>query len=141
MLSSGAFGYTPGWGLGAAAATAGGLKRSYPEDHVGGHATSKNNSEAEKPKRKRPKFIRKVTCQVCDDIANDHIHYGAIVCYSCRAFFRRGVTSNAPFYCSQDKQCKIGKATRKHCQYCRYVNISVPDILFGKLQEFKSILR
>ena len=63
----------------------------------------------EKPKRKRPKFIRKVECQVCGDTANDHIHYGAIACYSCRAFFRRGVNSNAPYYCSQSKTCSITK--------------------------------
>ena len=63
----------------------------------------------EKPKRKRPKFIRKVECQVCGDTANDHIHYGAIACYSCRAFFRRGVNSNAPYYCSQSKTCSINK--------------------------------
>ena len=63
----------------------------------------------EKPKRKRPKFIRKVECQVCGDTANDHIHYGAIACYSCRAFFRRGVNSNAPYYCSQSKNCSINK--------------------------------
>ena len=63
----------------------------------------------EKPKRRRPKFIRKVECQVCGDTANDHIHYGAIACYSCRAFFRRGVNSNAPYYCSQSKNCSINK--------------------------------
>lgn len=77
-------------------------------------------SSSGKAKRKRPKFIRKVTCQVCGDVANDHIHYGAIACYSCRAFFRRGVNSNAPFYCSQDKRCVVTKSTRKHCQYCRF---------------------
>jgi hypothetical protein len=36
--------------------------------------------------------------QVCGDVANDHIHYGAIACYSCRAFFRRGVNANSPYY-------------------------------------------
>ena len=35
-------------------------------------------------KTKRPKFIRKVTCQVCGDIANDHTHYGGVACYSCK---------------------------------------------------------
>lgn len=73
-----------------------------------------------KSKRKRPKFIRKVECKVCGDVANDHIHYGAIACYSCRAFFRRGVNANAPYYCSQNKSCAITKSTRKHCQYCRF---------------------
>ena len=63
----------------------------------------------EKPRRKRPKFIRKVECQVCGDTANDHVHYGAIACYSCRAFFRRGVNTSAPYYCSQSKSCPITK--------------------------------
>ena len=49
----------------------------------------KNKSE----KRKRKKFIRKVACQICGDVANDHIHYGATTCYSCRAFFRRSITA------------------------------------------------
>ena len=79
-----------------------------------------DKSEKSKPKRKRPKFIRKVTCQVCGDVANDHIHYGAIACYSCRAFFRRGVKSNAPYFCSQKQSCSINKQSRKHCQYCRF---------------------
>ncbi len=76
-------------------------------------AASASNKSPTKPKRKRPKFIRKVTCQVCGDVANDHIHYGAIACYSCRAFFRRGVNTNAPYYCSQNKQCPITKCVHK----------------------------
>ena len=79
-----------------------------------------DRSEKSKPKRKRPKFIRKVVCQVCGDVANDHMHYGAIACYSCRAFFRRGVKSNAPYFCSQSQSCVINKQSRKHCQYCRF---------------------
>ena len=81
---------------------------------------SNKSVETIKAKRKRPKFIRKVTCQVCGDIANDHMHYGAIACYSCRAFFRRGVKSNAPYFCSQSQSCTINKQSRKHCQYCRF---------------------
>ena len=79
-----------------------------------------DRSDKQKPKRKRPKFIRKVSCQVCGDVANDHMHYGAIACYSCRAFFRRGVKSNAPYFCSQSQSCVINKQSRKHCQYCRF---------------------
>ena len=60
-----------------------------------------NNSN--KAKRKRPKYIRKVTCQVCGDVANDHMHYGAITCYSCRAFFRRGVHCQAPYFCTHSQ--------------------------------------
>jgi hypothetical protein len=84
------------------------------------NAASSAVPESSKAKRKRPKFIRQVTCQVCADVANDHIHYGAIACYSCRAFFRRGVNTNSPYYCSQTKQCPISRHTRKHCQYCRF---------------------
>jgi len=41
-------------------------------------------SNSDDSKRRRPKFIRKVECSVCGDTANDHIHYGAIACYSCK---------------------------------------------------------
>ena len=27
-------------------------------------------------------------CSVCGDVASEHLHYGAICCFSCRAFFR-----------------------------------------------------
>ena len=29
-------------------------------------------------------------CSVCSSPAAPHLHYGAVSCYSCRAFFRRG---------------------------------------------------
>ncbi len=69
--------------------------------------------------RKRAKFIRKVRCAVCEDLANDHIHYGATTCYSCRAFFRRSVTSTAKYVCSKSGNCEVNRETRKQCQACR----------------------
>ena len=71
-----------------------------------------------KNKKKRPKFIRIVPCKVCGSDANDHLHYGSIVCYSCRAFFRR-IVANAkePNYCqfnygqSREMEFKKGKKT------------------------------
>ena len=69
--------------------------------------------------RKRKKFIRKVPCQICGDIANDHIHYGAKCCYSCRAFFRRSISGGTKYSCVQSGQCLINKTTRRQCQACR----------------------
>ena len=74
---------------------------------------------AVKEKRKRKKFIRKVKCQVCEDVANDHIHYGATTCYSCRAFFRRSITSHSHYKCAKTNSCEINSQTRKQCQACR----------------------
>ena len=73
-----------------------------------------------KAKRKRPKFVRKVICQICGDMANDYMSYGAIACASCRAFFRRGVNNKGPYFCSQNQSCPITKQTRKNCQNCRF---------------------
>ncbi len=80
------------------------------------------NGEADKAfdkQRKRKKFIRKVECQVCGDVANDHIHYGANCCYSCRAFFRRSIAAGTKYTCLQNKTCCITKTTRRQCQACR----------------------
>ena len=71
-------------------------------------------------KRRREKFIRRVTCQVCGDVANDHIHYGAISCYSCRAFFRRCRTKT-PLGGRCESVCKIDVISRKFCAHCRYL--------------------
>ena len=71
-------------------------------------------------RRPRKRYIRKVTCLVCGDVANDHIHYGAIACYSCRAFFRRSVSNENRYDCSRSDACPVTKETRKHCQACRF---------------------
>lgn len=78
------------------------------------------NSAPKRTPKKRPKYIRIVECQVCGDKANDHIHYGAIACYSCRAFFRRGVGASDQYQCTFGLNCEISVKTRKQCQYCRF---------------------
>lgn len=72
-----------------------------------------------KSKRQRPKFVRKVTCRVCGDVANDHVHYGGIVCYSCKAFFRRKSDKRDSLTCKEIEKCTITVANRKKCKACR----------------------
>ena len=60
------------------------------------------------------------TCSVCGDLAPEHIHYGSITCFSCRAFFRRSVPKSHLYACPGNRTCEIGVSTRKNCQYCRY---------------------
>ena len=63
-------------------------------------------------------------CAVCrEESDNHHIHYGALACFSCRAFFRRAHNRGpeAPNYlCKQDGGCDITFKNRKKCQKCRY---------------------
>lgn len=65
-------------------------------------------------------------CPICREKAfKNHLNYGAISCYSCRAFFRRTHNdSEAPpkFKCKSGKNsCDIvGKVQRRCCKACRY---------------------
>ena len=61
-------------------------------EEVPSSSLKEEDSNSKSGPRKRKKFIRKVSCQICGDVANDHIHYGAKCCYSCRAFFRRSIS-------------------------------------------------
>ncbi|KAK7078458.1 hypothetical protein SK128_019399 [Halocaridina rubra] len=85
-------------------------------------------SEPEKavPPRKRMRCPRgmqleKKPCNVCGDTAKN-MHFGGLVCDSCKAFFRRSVQSNTwdTFKCEKDGNCVITKSNRRACQYCRY---------------------
>ena len=44
----------------------------------------------EKEKGKEKDENLSSSCSVCGSPAAAHLHYGAVSCYSCRAFFRRG---------------------------------------------------
>nr|AID52837.1 nuclear receptor [Tigriopus japonicus] len=61
-------------------------------------------------------------CRVCKEPATRHLHYGAIVCFSCKAFFRRAIQNNVYkfFNCSVDGKCEMNSISRKHCQKCRW---------------------
>jgi len=65
-------------------------------------------------------------CFVCKDVAKsgqEHLrNYGGIVCYSCRAFWRRcHQRSRQPdLFCRKTNQCIVSVETRKCCQKCRY---------------------
>ena len=65
-------------------------------------------------------------CYVCTEEAKpgqEHLrNYGGIVCYSCRAFWRRShqKTRNPNFACKKGGNCVITIKTRRRCQKCRY---------------------
>jgi len=59
-------------------------------------------------------------CSVCGDMAPDHMHYGGIVCFSCRAFFRRSVDKSSNYQCLEGMNCTIDVGSRRSCQFCRF---------------------
>jgi len=67
---------------------------------------------------------QKHVCVVCGDTATAYRFYGAAsVCYSCRIFFRRVVSSDQKLSCNsidKTEKCAIDKVTRSHCKKCRY---------------------
>lgn len=90
---------------------------------MGDSSDSRREEEGGKTKKQRKRYdiLKTASCTVCGDQAAEHLHYGGIACYSCRAFFRRTVNSNRPILeCSGTQNCKINKETRKRCQWCRF---------------------
>lgn len=79
----------------------------------------KDNNKKEKLEHTGSKKLTSL-CQVCGDQAPEHIHYGSVSCFSCRAFFRRSVCKSHMYVCPGNKRCSIMVTTRKNCQYCRY---------------------
>jgi len=47
-------------------------------------------------------------------------HYGAITCYSCRAFFRRAQERKRPPKCKFNSACPVDQSVKKQCPRCRY---------------------
>jgi len=61
-----------------------------------------------------------LSCSVCGDMAPDHMHYGGIACFSCRAFFRRSVDKSSSYQCLDGMNCTIDVGSRRSCQFCRF---------------------
>jgi len=64
------------------------------------------------------------TCPVCGDLSTSHRHYGGLSCLSCKAFFRRAVTSTNKKgkRCHQgpgDELCSLERGQRRACPACR----------------------
>ena len=63
-------------------------------------------------------------CAVCKEVTtNQHLHYGALCCLSCRAFFRRANQSARQGYkCKSEggEGCDTSFKNRKKCRKCRY---------------------
>ena len=58
------------------------------------------------------------SCTICGDRAGQHLHYGAVACFSCRQFFRRGWPKGDR--CVNDTGCcNINKFNRTNCKLCR----------------------
>merc|ERR1711874_178533 len=69
------------------------------------------------PEKKKRKLT--TVCTICSGPSASHLHYGAIACYSCRAFFRRGIGKS---YCCVEGtgDCNIDWTCRRSCQGCRF---------------------
>ena len=65
-------------------------------------------------------------CEICFYPPNKsdkhYTHYGAICCFSCKAFFRRTVRDNLSpkFVCKKNKTCDFSLVDRASCRKCRY---------------------
>ncbi len=69
---------------------------------------------------------KRTICAVCRvESDNHHVHYGALACFSCRAFFRRAHNRDTPtggpaYVCKKEGKCDVTSKNRKKCQRCRY---------------------
>ena len=93
-----------------------------------------SGSEVDDLDNPKHKYYLKV-CYICKETTvKEHcIHYGALACFSCRAFFRRshqsmqdkGFTPDGKrklpeFVCKKSGKCNVTPKTRRRCQKCRY---------------------
>ncbi|XP_056260258.1 nuclear receptor subfamily 5 group A member 2-like isoform X1 [Seriola aureovittata] len=58
-------------------------------------------------------------CPVCGDKVSGY-HYGLLTCESCKGFFKRTVQNNKKYVCAENQECRIDKAQRKRCPFCRF---------------------
>ena len=54
------------------------------------------------------------------ELCTNFLKFLFAACYSCRAFFRRGVGASDQYQCRWGQICKITLKSRTQCQYCRF---------------------
>ncbi|CAI5450445.1 unnamed protein product [Caenorhabditis angaria] len=60
-------------------------------------------------------------CLVCYKSSNG-MHFGAITCRACAAFFRRTIVSNFEYECGKrNNNCDVDENGKFACRYCRYI--------------------
>eukprot|EP00092_Neocalanus_flemingeri_P027141 GFUD01029433.1.p1 GENE.GFUD01029433.1~~GFUD01029433.1.p1 ORF type:complete len:660 (+),score=109.72 GFUD01029433.1:54-1982(+) len=59
-------------------------------------------------------------CSICRLTEKLGKHYGAITCYSCRAFFRRAQDRKRAPRCKFEDKCAVDQSVKKQCPKCRY---------------------
>eukprot|EP00090_Calanus_glacialis_P047041 TRINITY_DN9527_c0_g1_i4.p1 TRINITY_DN9527_c0_g1~~TRINITY_DN9527_c0_g1_i4.p1 ORF type:complete len:389 (-),score=81.52 TRINITY_DN9527_c0_g1_i4:750-1853(-) len=71
--------------------------------------------------KKQPSQPLDNSCGVCESPASSVFHYGAIVCFSCRSFFRRSVEKRDGYKCrSNSDNCTLTRKTGGKCRKCRH---------------------
>lgn len=68
-------------------------------------------------------YSNTIECPICSAVAVDHLHYGGLACFSCKAFFRRMVVtqSKKSRRCKTgDGQCILTLSKRNNCPPCRF---------------------
>jgi len=65
-------------------------------------------------------ILKEGCCLVCGTTSSTGLHYGAITCYPCRAFFRRIPERKRPPVCKRSGRCLVASTVTKHCPGCRF---------------------
>ncbi|XGW28115.1 hypothetical protein V3C99_008151 [Haemonchus contortus] len=76
------------------------------------------------------------TCSVCGS-EGAQIHYGGMVCGSCKIFFIRTVQRNVQLLCGKNGNCIISKGTRNSCKACRYMKCLQANMTEQDVGRFK----
>ncbi|GMR48697.1 hypothetical protein PMAYCL1PPCAC_18892 [Pristionchus mayeri] len=59
-------------------------------------------------------------CVACNSTERVSIHYNAMSCHGCKAFFRRTVFERRKYCCSAEGRCEITDENRNQCRACRF---------------------
>ena len=92
------------------------------EESISGGGKKQSSRKPRDSNKPNPLISSTEKCKVCLEPAAKHIHYGAVTCFSCRAFFRRSIQnrSSESYKCRKDNHCDITLKSRKSCQRCRF---------------------